>query len=262
MPTPVSSTVAKTFAILKLFSRRSAVTTACITEELGYPHSTAYRLLTGLVSVGVLEQPARDRYVLSLSLFELGALAPTRRQLSNRARRPLESLTAETGLPTNMGALHDDKVVLLETVTGRLFSVPTRVGNKAPIHSTALGKLLLANSDDGLLDRVCAKPLYSFTPRSMVTRQALETEISAIRANDFAQEIEETHRGGACVAVPIRLNGDSIAGISISAPAATFSSMRESYLRSLRRTAREIERGAGWQSALVWPLDGDRAATG
>ncbi len=260
MATPVSSTVVKTFAILQLFGDRPSVTTSMVTAELGYPHSTAYRLLTGLVSVGVLRQPAKDHYVLSLSLFELGSLAPTRRQLCDRARLPLERLTSETGLPTHMGALDGDNVVLLETITGRLFSLPTRVGHKAPIHATSLGKLMLAHADEVTRSRVVAGPLHRFTRHTITSRSGLEAELMRIVSDDYAQEVEETHLGAACIAVPVRLHGECVAGISISGPVTRFAAMRDTYIGMLNRAARQIERGVAWQSTLTWPAGQDRAA--
>lgn len=260
MATPVSSTVVKTFAILKLFGDRPSVTTSMVTDELGYPHSTAYRLLTGLVSVGVLRQPAKDHYVLSLSLFELGSLAPTRRQLCDRARLPLERLTGETGLPTHMGVLDGDNVVLLETITGRLFSLPTRVGHKAPMHATSLGKLMLAHADQDVVDRLISQPLHRFTHHTITSPLALQTELKRVLVNDYATEVEETHLGTACVAVPVRLNGECVAGISISGPVSRFAATRDLHIGMLNRAARQIERGVAWQSTLTWPAGQESVA--
>ena len=252
MPTPVSSTVVKTFAILELFGRNSVVTTSHCAEALGYPKSTCYRLLTSLVNVGVLEHRERDHYSLSLALFELGSLAPLRRRLCDRARIPLERITHDTGFSTNMGALDGEHLVLLETIPGRLCSVPTRVGLRAPLHATSLGKLLLAHADEYIQESVLSRPLHAFTRRTISTPEALRRELDRIREQGYADEVEEIHVGTACLAVPVRMSGRVVAAISLSCPLGAFHSSHEQLRRLLERAALEIERGVAWQGSLNW----------
>jgi IclR family KDG regulon transcriptional repressor len=251
MSTPVSGTLTKAFDLLKLFGDRQTLTAGECAELLEIPRSTAHRLLNSLVSVEALDHTADGHFCLSLLMFELGSLAPLRRRLCDRGRVPLQKLSEETGMPSNMAVLDRRGCVLIETVPAPGVRVPTRVGHRAPIHSTGLGKLLLAFADPTEREALLQGELAAYTTSTIVNKFVLTKELEKIRERDVAHEFQEIHAGAACIAVPIRdASQNVIAGISISCPSSRFQQRQAYFERCLRAAQINIQRGTSWQGAL------------
>jgi len=78
------------------------------------------------------------------------------------------------------------------TQVAKLF---TEIGQRVPLHCTAVGKVLLAGGP-GEDDLVRDLTLAAFTPRTITSRRALQRELAAIRAAGFAMDREEHELGG------------------------------------------------------------------
>jgi DNA-binding IclR family transcriptional regulator len=253
--TPVSGTVLKAFQVLDLFGEHGTLTAADCATRLGWPRSTCHRLLLTLRQAGALELNEGGHYSLSLRLFEIGAQAPLRRRLCDRAHVPLQQLTEETGMTSHLGARSGANLVFLDVVPGRAFKLTTRVGHRAPLHATSIGKLLLAHAPDNVLRNVSERGLTRFTDATIVRPDKLMRELQEIRELDVSYEHEEIHKGTSCTAVPIRLHGRVIGAISLAFPTGRPDWQRKSDELRLRKTRDVIERGLAWQSTMQWGLD-------
>lgn len=172
-----------------------------LARRTGLTLSTAHRLLKVLTSSGFLEQdPGTARYRLGPSLAELGRLAYHRRGL-HRAEPELADLAARTGATADLAVRVGGHAVIL--AGGSLDREGSR-GLRRPLHSTALGKVLLAWDPAGAGQADLSDlALEALTSRTITDPQALREELDRVRAAGFALNEGESASGVRTVAVPV-----------------------------------------------------------
>lgn len=193
-----------------------------LSRTLGLTKSTVHRLVTALVKRGYLVQHEDNKkYRLSLRMYEIGSVAVQHFGLQRVALAVLDDLSAQTGETIHISVLSDGAVTYLHSVDStqpvRAFS---RLGQRAPVHCTAMGKVLLAHSADSVLQSLLSKGLPSLTPNTITNMEVLQRELEVIRHEGFALDREEFQEGISCVAAPIRDHTDRvIAALGLAAPA-------------------------------------------
>jgi DNA-binding IclR family transcriptional regulator len=119
-------------------------------------------------------------------------------------------------------------------------------GSRVPLHCTAIGKLLLAQLPDDVLDsQLQAGALARYTGTTIIDARKLKAELKKTRAQGFSVDNEEFMSGVVCMAVPVRgpKDGHVCAGLAISAAQArhTLTGMKR-FLPDLRVAATKLER--------------------
>ncbi len=96
-----------------------------------------------------------------------------------------------------------------------------QIGRRQPLHSTSLGKILLAFMEPNLLQEYFSICKLTGSTKHTITNPAiLKEELEKIRHQGFALDKEETEIGIRCVAAPIRRGDDHVfAAVSVSGPA-------------------------------------------
>lgn len=251
MATTPSSTVTKAFRVLDLFHRHAVLTTTLCADELDIPRPTAHRLLVSLRDAGAVEATEHGHFRLSLRLFELGSLAPQRRLLGDRAAAAMEELADHVRLRVHLGVRRGLHLLYLETAHGDYAQrVPTRVGNRGPLHATAIGKVLLAHAGEDVIERVLRSTLHVYTPHTICSRARLRDELAAVRDEGVAYGREEFVVGTRSLAVPVAgPDGVVRAAISIAGSAVAVTPRLDALTCALRRTATIIERGTAWEES-------------
>jgi DNA-binding IclR family transcriptional regulator len=209
-----SAVIDRISLVLDAFDGPGRLSLAQVVRRTGLPRSSAHRMLERLVQLRWLRRHGRD-YELGMRLVELGSLAVHQDRLHSAAQPFLHELHRATGLVVHLAVLDGADVVYLEKIAGGLgAAVPTRVGGRQPAHCTAVGKALLAFSEqDDDVDLLPRKTKYSIS-----TRRQLADELAAVRARGFACERSESRIGFGCVAAPIGDPGAPIAAVSVCGP--------------------------------------------
>ena len=178
----------------------------------GIPKSTVSRLVGDLVRQRYLTRSSGG-VVIGLRLFELGARANTPRRLSVAALPVLAELFHATGEHLNVAVQEGCDMLSVISVRGRLRPVPSRAGVRVPSASTALGKAVLAFTED---ESVLRGVMSGLDPHS---RHGFERELASVRTAWVAIDRCETFPGVVGVASPI-LSPDHVpvAAISIAGP--------------------------------------------
>jgi IclR family transcriptional regulator, acetate operon repressor len=189
----------------------------------GLPLPTIHRLVRTLVDRGYMRQLPSRRYSLGPRLINLGDRASG--MLAEWARPRLADLVSALGETANLSMLDGDKVAYVAQVQSphpmRMF---TEVGNRVPLHSTGVGKVLLAQLNDRDLAVIVHRiGLPALTPTSITNTEGFIAEIRAARDRGYAVDDEETQIGVRCVAVPL-LGGPSTFALSVSGPAVRMTS--------------------------------------
>src|SRR5208283_6160246 len=209
-----SAVIDRISLVLDAFEGPGRLTLAQIVRRTGLPRSSAHRMLERLVQLRWLRRSGRD-YELGMRLVELGSLAVHQDRLVRAASPLLGELHRATGLVVHLAVLDGSDVVYLEKVGDRMIgAIPTRVGGRQPAHCTAVGKAILAYSDDDAEADLQAR----MTKYSISSRSQLSAELAKVRAHGVAFEREESVIGFGCVAAPIGSPGEAVAAVSVCGP--------------------------------------------
>ncbi|MFE4513359.1 IclR family transcriptional regulator [Kitasatospora sp. NPDC056783] len=171
-----------------------------LARRMGLSVSTAHRLARTLVSAGFLEQDEQTaRYRLGPAVAELGQLSFHQRGL-HLAAPELELLSRRTKATADLAIRSGTHAVIL---VGGSVRPDTGLGLRRPLHSTALGKVLLAWPRPGEGALSALGPLPSFTDRTITEPALLEDELARVREAGFALNDGESATGVRTVSVPV-----------------------------------------------------------
>ncbi len=218
--------------------------------ETGLHPSTAHRILNAMVQSGFVARSDAGIYRLGIRLLELGSLVKSRISLRETALPAMLKLHAATGESVNLGIRDGDQIVYIERTSGGRSSIRVVhiVGARAPLHTTATGKLFLV--EDGtarVRDYARRTGLPASTPASISTLPALERELDKVRRHGVAFDLDEVETGVRCIAAGIRDDdGELIAGLSLSTPSDRFN---PDWAATVRETAGEISGTLGYRPA-------------
>src|SRR3954470_17185579 len=189
------SSVANSIRLLNSFSGEEdelGITTLAIRMRLA--KSTVHRLAATLTAAGFLEQNRDNgKYRLGMALFELGALVRRRMDVANEGRPKLRELLEKTGETVQMGVVdHLSVLYVYEMESRRAIRMAAAVGGRAPLHCTAVGKVLLASLPPEHVNQGLEAGLAALTPKTLTRREAILTMLAEVRARDYATDDEES----------------------------------------------------------------------
>jgi DNA-binding IclR family transcriptional regulator len=211
-----------------------------IAARSGLPKGTVHRLLSSLAYFDfVRQEPATRRYQLGFKLVELGNCLLNQIDLRDDARPHLITLaeavqeTVHLVVRDKDDALYIDKVALRPETSG--LQMVSRVGARTDLHSSAVGKILLAYLSDEELDGIVKRRgLARKTEKTITDPMDLQHHLAKVREQNLAIDDEENEKGIRCVGAPIRdASGMVVAALSISGPTARIT--RGRVAQSLRK---------------------------
>jgi len=190
-----------------------------LSRRLMLPKSSVHLILRTFERRGYLQkQPTGGRYRFGLKLMSLGHLALDGVELRDEARPVLQRLVLATGLTAHLGILERGEIVIIERVDA---ATPVRVvsfvGRRMKVHSTAVGKALLAFLPPGSQDAQLAEaPLEPQNERTIASPADFRRELEQVRSLGYAFNDQEDELGVRAVGAPIlSAEGTPLAAISI-----------------------------------------------
>lgn len=219
-------TVTNALRLLEEFRSEMEIGVAELGRRLGLHKNNVFRLLATLEEVGYIEQnPATGRYRLGLAALQLGQSFARSRPLLLRGPVYLDALVEATQESAHIAMLDRFEVVhVAGQAPDRLVVSALRVGQRLPVHCSALGKVLLGCAPEAereSFDRliVGGRGLESRTRRSITDRVKLFEHVRTVAGQGFALDLEECEDGLSCAAAPVHdVTGRVVAAISVSAP--------------------------------------------
>ena len=205
-------------------------------EELGYVRSTggAFALTPKVITLGTA-------YVASLGLWDV-------------ARPHLEALVRQTGESSSMAQLDGGDIIYVARVSvPKIIALRVDIGTLFPAPQTSQGKVLLAALSPEHLDAALAVPSRSGLPHYIgKPREALDEELTQVRARGWAIADEELAPGVRSIAVPVRDGTGTVrAAMNVTVHAAETSTEKllDVHLPQLLRAAGDVSADwAAWQS--------------
>lgn len=181
--------------------------------------STASRLVRTLENYGYVQRANVSRaYVVGKRLHSIGWQLTNRYALRELAQPFLTQLVQNTGECAHIGVYSSGKALIVEDIQAETSSlrVVGGVGRLVSLHSTALGKALLAFGDFPLPDT-----FPRLTLKSITDGEQFQTELASIHQRGYAVDDEENEYGVRCIASPVfDAFGITVASMGISAPTA------------------------------------------
>ena len=222
---PGASVASRLLAVLNCFDpAHTELTLTEIAASSGLPISTARRLVIELTEWGGLERLVDNRYRIGMQLWRIGVLAPRQRDLREAALPLMHDLCTATKETVQLVVLDEGEALGVERVSdAESTPTATRVGGRLPLHATAVGKCLLANSGRDLLVRLVDKGLERRTVYTQTQPGRLVNELRDVRRSGVAYSREEMTLGAVSVAAPIITGGvlKGALGIVVRAPGRT-----------------------------------------
>ena len=223
-----------------------------ISKRIELDPSTTFRMLVTLEAHGLLRQdPATGKYRLGVTCLELGSQFLKINDVRKSAVDVMQGLRDEFGETVHLGVLDGDEIVYLEKLPGlhAIGLMSSRVGGRAPAHSTAIGKVLLAHLPES--DRRARFPrgrLVRRTPATITDWPAFQAECARIQENQYGIDNEENEPGVKCVAVPIFSHKGVSAALSISGPAARMDEHMNQHalIDHLKKATTQVSTEIGW----------------
>jgi IclR family KDG regulon transcriptional repressor len=216
------SAVDKVFTILGAMGELGAVGPSELSQRLGMSKTTVHRFLQTLKSLGYVAQEGdTDRYRLTIRLFELGAKALENVDLVREADTEMRRIGQLTREAVHLGAFDEDAIIYIHKIDADYgLRMQSRIGRRNPLHSTAIGKVLLAYMPPEEAREVLSKVEFKkSTQKTLASAEAVLSILPRVRQQGFGEDNEEQEDGLLCIAVPVFDRFDRvIAGLSISFP--------------------------------------------
>jgi DNA-binding IclR family transcriptional regulator len=246
-----SQTLARGLQLLdRIADGREGAPVRDLAAAMRLPRSIVQRLLYTLEAEGFLERhPSGVGYRLAIKLWGLGCAAIRRFDVRDAARPALEALAAKSSEMTKIGVLDRHDVVYVDGIDCQH---PVRayvpIGGRAPAHSVATGKAILAFLPSERLADIAAT-MKRYTRRTVVGRDAFAAEIAQIRRRGYAVNRGEWEDGVGAIAAPVLdARGEPVASIGIILPAIRLSAAKASQMAAWTvAAAAEVSRRLGHQ---------------
>jgi len=246
----------KSLSVLELLLQQgSAMNMTEISERLEIYPSTIHRILATLKHWGYVEQDSHtQKYQLGLKALELGMAKLHQMDLVREAIPYLKELVNQCNETVHLGVLEEGEVLYLaKEESSQTIRMISYVGKRAPLHCTALGKVLLAYLSAEEKKKILGeKALPRFTDNTITDKRELEKEFGKVKEQGFALDREENEKDVCCIAAPIRnYQGKVIAAVSISGPVFRIDVNTQNNLKeALVETSEKISKRLGYNSKL------------
>ena len=256
-PTNLVQTIERASSILDILGQSSqGISIRELSAKLKLPKGTTHRLLSSLSYFGYVRQdPKTKDYFLGLKFVELGQILLSQLDLRKEAEPFLRDLAERTKETIHLVILDRNEIVYIDKVETDQnpsgLKMASRIGLRNPAHSSAVGKMILANfSEEELQSFFKEKSLLRRTENTITDPIQLREHLKSVRKQGYAVDDEENEKGIRCVAAPIyNETGKTVAAISITAPAfrVTRKIIQETLKKEVMETALKISRRLGFR---------------
>jgi DNA-binding IclR family transcriptional regulator len=194
----------------------SSLTLTELAASTRLPLSSTHRIASALVASGFLERGDDRRYRVGTTLWRIAQRSPLSERLRESALPALARLYEETGENITLAVLDRGQTLYVERLLGER-SIPTvsRVGAYLPLHTTGVGKVLLAYRPEQEIESYLSNPLARPTRDSIAQPDPLRRELVEVRARGYSVTRQEMTEGSGSIAVPVIQHGHCVAAVGV-----------------------------------------------
>lgn len=215
-----------------------------LSNKLGYSKSTIHNHLNTLRE-NELVVKSGTRYRLSLRFLNVAEHVRNHLDADGIIQSELDELADTTQYVAQFGIEEQGWVRIFHKATGgQNIVTSSRVGSQFYMHSTSMGKVILAHRSREQVEEILDKRgLPECTPHTTTDRDELLDELDQVRKRGYAIDNEENVVGIRCVSAPVRRNDDVFGAVSVSGPASNLSEdqIRDELVAKVEQTTNIIE---------------------
>lgn len=252
-PASAISVLNKAMEILALFETvRPALTLKQVVEETGFPKTTAFRLLNGLVDHGLCEfDSSAQTYSLGFRVLHMADIRRRQTDVHSIALPVMREIRDAIGETVVLSVRSGEYRVHIDVVEGlHPMRRSADLGVSVPLHAGAASKVLLAGLEDAEIERYLSNTaLTKFQANTITDKKALWREVHSIRQKGYAESKGELITGGRALAAPIKdHNGRTIGVVDILTPEQRYSpQQREECIRLLLERTQQVSVRLGYR---------------
>lgn len=216
--------------VLENFQGERELALATLASRSKMVKSSVYRILFTLERLGYMEKDGDGRYTIASRFARLGGQARPPSDLPALAQPFMLDLVRKFQETINLGVLDGDEVLYIRVLESpHTFRLAAHAGIRSPLHSTALGKALLATLPDAELQKLVKGCNFRrFTKNTICELSPFMRELVRVRRRGYALDNMEDSDGARCLAAPIfDRDRRGVAALSISGPASRVSRERD-----------------------------------
>jgi DNA-binding IclR family transcriptional regulator len=191
-----------------------------ISKSLNMLPSKISRMVRTLEKDGFFQKNIETgKYRLGIAFFELGIIFALNFPLRQIIRPHIEQIAKEHNLTASWGILSKGKVIVVDRVQNlNIDLLAYRIGFNIPIHSSSIGKVLLANLPEKELNEILKiMKLEKFTAATIVDPNLLKEQLDDVKEKGYSIDNGETHEDIYSIAAPIKnVDGDVIAALNLT----------------------------------------------
>ncbi len=227
-----------------------------ISQALKIPKSTTHQIIQTLTGLKILEISRAKTFKLGIRFFEIALPTFSRMDLRREGQSILEDLSANTGETVFMAGFDGSEIVYLDQVMGSsLLRLSVNPGSRGPIHSTALGKAILASLPDGKVAGIVNdSDLKTYTEFTIHNLEMLMKDLSGTRSRGYSIDDRELLPDICCVAAPVvDASNGPVAAISIASHSSRMNASRiEHFGQMVQDSALNLSRRLGYQGKTLF----------
>lgn len=224
-------------------------TLSALAATMALPMPTVHRLLATLAHQGFVETGANGAWRIGVNAFRTGSAFLGHRNLVAQALPRLDALMRQSGETANLAVIDAGEAVFVaQSPCRELMRMSAKLGARAPLHASGVGKAMLAGmDDDACAFALGARPMAKFTAQTIVTAERLHEDLASARRRGYAIDDEEHALGLRCVAAAIYdESARPWAALSLAGPTSRLTASRVEQLGPhVGNAARDITRALG-----------------
>jgi IclR family acetate operon transcriptional repressor len=250
-----ANAVERAFSILELVAESTqGLSNSDISRRLKLPKSSASYILRVMEKRGYLSRGDAGKYRLGLKIMSLSRGQLAHVDVREVAKPILEKFLRQSRMSeAHLAVLDNGRAVYVEKVEAEnsFIKMDIWVGHRLPVHTTAIGKILVANLPDEEIAKILElRGIERKTRRSITSKAKFLQEIERVRTYGAAIDNEENSLNVRCIAAPVfNEKGETIAALGTSA---TILQLDEAHLpkviAAVKEAARQVSEQMGFSA--------------
>ena len=193
-----------------------------ISQDTGITMPTASKILETLQQINyVIKDEQHKTYTIGPAFLKFNDAFLQEFSIVNLCRPYLSKLRDKFGETVHLGALENDELVYLDKFSGKksITVMTSRVGLRAPLYATGMGKAILSTfSRKQLNNYLATHELTALTPTTITDQTELLKQLATTQKNQISYDDSERDDDVFCIASTICNNNQLLGAFSISIP--------------------------------------------
>jgi len=250
--------VLNTLRVLEEVATRQPIGVGELARVLDMPKSSVQRALQTLNAAGWIRPASGEvtRWVVTTKALDVGRHASGDLGLRDAAVPLMEDLRRRTEETIHLTVPEGGKMVLIERLeTAKPVRTSMALGHALPLHASANGKAVLANSAAGVVSRLLAEGLPRYTDTTITDPERLLAELDQVRAQGYAVNSGEWRSDVGSVAAAVMGGaGEPVASLSVNIPVSRLTDESRSFFgTAVSEAAGTLSARLGYRSHPVPP---------